>query len=149
MIKWKSIYIYLKLIIYNIKENKVIVNKNLDLDQKAIDKKVKELNKLKLISKDTEEEQQIIAWAERLYVQCSGECRDELQSRMDFFEYKMMVADIYEKMRFKSYMKKYLLVLELAIHKNNEENLKNDESWMDDEDKMIEDLFKDWDGGIK
>ena len=57
-------------------KNKVILNKNIKLTDEEIAVKQKELQKLKILPRDEEENKAIIARAERLYEEAFGEFRD-------------------------------------------------------------------------
>lgn len=57
-------------------KNKVILNKNIKLTDEEIAVKQKELQKLKILPRDEEENKAIIARAERLYEEAFGELRD-------------------------------------------------------------------------
>lgn len=57
-------------------KNKVILNKNIKLTDEEIAIKQKELQKLKILPRDEEENKAIIARAERLYEEAFGEFRD-------------------------------------------------------------------------
>ena len=68
-------------------KNKVILNKNIKLTDEEIALKQSELQKLKILPRDEEENKAIIARAERLYEEAFGEFRDIIGANtMNFLE---------------------------------------------------------------
>ncbi len=128
---------------FNISMNKVIVNEEIDYTEDFIDKKVRELNKIKLMDRDNEEDRQILEWGSRLFAQTSGMTRFDIQNKLARFQQVIYRGtDMYDKIRVRNYMKKYLLYVEAMMLKegfNIEDN-----SWQDDEDKLVDEIFSDW-----
>ncbi len=130
---------------FAIDRREVIVDETVKLSHESIEEKIKELDELRMISGDEQEDYQLIEWATRLFEQYNGNAREELAKRMDFFMYqKETERDIYQKMRIRNHFKRFLLAYQMNLNQFHFEEKKMDDSWMDPEDKMIEDIFKDW-----
>ena len=86
-------------------------------------------------------------WAEKLFMQCSGQIRDDLDKRWRFYQYQLLnTQDLYQKMRLRNYFRKYLLVIQVSMNQYRDNDDLSNDSWMDEEDKIVENLFDDWDG---
>lgn len=72
----------------------VIVNNELGMDEEEIQIKLKEYEKLKLNPAESEENWYVLEWGERLYIQCSGELREEILQRMLYFNHVMEKIDV-------------------------------------------------------
>lgn len=132
---------------FNITKQKVIVDKKSNYTDEYLAAKVEELENVKMLSHSQQEDSQIMEWAERLFAQCIDDKRDELSRKIQFYAHSIKnEKDIYQKIRIRNYMRRYLVVLEMALTQFHSQNGEIDNSWMNDEDKMIEDIFKDWDG---
>ena len=128
---------------FKITRNKVIVNKEIDYTEEFIEKKVGELNKLKMIDRNEEEDRQIVEWGSRLFAQTSGLLKIDIENKLAKFQKVVYRGeDIYNKIRLRNYMKKYLLHVEAMMIKEcfNFE----DDSWQDDEDQIVDEIFSDW-----
>ena len=128
---------------FNINEKKVIVNEELDYTEEFIEKKVSELNKIKLIDRNEEEDMQILEWGSRLFAQTSGATKLDIELKLARFQQIIYSgADMYNKLRIRNYMKKYLLHVEAMMIRESF-NIEDD-SWKDDEDKLVDEIFNDW-----
>jgi molecular chaperone HscC len=129
---------------FKINMNKVIVNEEVDHSEEFIKQKVHDLNKLKMIDRDNEEDVRILEWGSRLFAQNSGQAQAQIGSKMAWFQEAMYRAtDMYNKIRLRSYMKRYLLFVEASMLKTEVLNFK-DNSWQEDEDKLVDEIFGDW-----
>lgn len=130
------------------KKQLVIVNKELGLTQKEVAGKLKEMQKLKINAFEEEENQYVLAWARRLFIQCSGSMKSEVERRTQYFVH-VMDADFYQIPR----VRKYLMVFLAAVEQMNdrlgfdgEEAIRNGSWYEDDEDgKEVEASFREWD----
>lgn len=131
------------------KRRLVIVNEELGLTEAQIQNKMKEYEKLKMNPAEEEENKYIIAWAERLFMQCSGEYKIELEKKIQYFNYILM-KDPYQIAKVRKYLTVFLAYVEKMTESCvdlNEESLEAG-SWYeeDDEDeKEIDNLFRQWD----
>ena len=129
---------------FNINLNKVIVDKDIDHSEEFIKQKVRDLNKLKLIDRNEEEDTQILEWGSRLFAQTSGQARFEIENKLTWYQMSMRRAtDMYNKLRLRNYIKRYLLFVETSMLKDEVLNFK-DNSWQEDEDKLVDEIFGDW-----
>ena len=125
----------------------VIVNKELGLGEEEIRKKLKEYEKLKLHPADEEENQYVLSWGERLYMQCGGELREELLGRIQYFHH-VMENDPYKVAKVRKYLMVYFAYLEKLVENyvGWEVQETHDGSWYEDEEEAeIDNLFKAWD----
>lgn len=130
---------------FNIKKQEVIIDEEASLTEEKIKEKLEILNNIKLQSRDDQEDMQIIEWALKLYTQYSGEMRDDLGKRIEFFQYQIATEkDIYQKMRLRNHFKRFLLAYQMNLNQLIYGSVTMDDSWMEDDDKMIEDIFNDW-----
>ncbi len=65
--------------------NKVILNKGVSLSDGALQKKIAELQKLKTLPRDKEENMAVLSRAERLYKECFGAAREALGNNISLF----------------------------------------------------------------
>ena len=123
----------------------VVVNEELGMSQEEIEKKLKEYESLKISPRQEEENQYVLAWGERLYTQCSGEIREELLKRMQYFQHAME-SDPYQVVKVRKYLMVYLALLERMIENSiGWDALALEEDWYEDEEeKEIFNLFKAW-----
>lgn len=131
---------------FNIKRNSVIIDNNLGLSEKEIDEKIRQLNNIKTLNREDEEDRQLMEWGERLFVQAPDYIREDLKLRI--LQYQNLSngkGDYYQKPRIREYMKNYLLNIELTLFKRESVLLKNDDTWMSTEDREIEKMLLDWD----
>lgn len=131
---------------FEINRREVIVDETTSLTEDMIADKIKELDALKMVAADEQEDYQLIEWASRLFEQYDGSAREELARRMDFFMYKKdNEKDMYQFMRIRNHFKRFLLAYQMNLNQFHFEDKEMDNSWLDSEDEMIEDIFKDWD----
>jgi molecular chaperone HscC len=129
---------------FGIKENKVIVDKGVNHSSEYIDEKVKELAKIKMLDRNEEEDTQIVQWGTRLFAQTSGALKREIGLKLDYFQNALVSLDTYHKMRVRNYIKKWLMNIENMMNRLGKSSFEEDDSWENDEDKMIEKIYKDW-----
>lgn len=129
------------------KRQLVIVNKDLGMTEKEIKRKLKEYEKIKMNPVEDEENKYVLAWGERLFMQCSGEFKEEIMKRMQYFVH-IMENNPYQVTK----VRKYLTVFLAYVEKLTESYVDIDEkeleegSWYEDEDeKEIDNLFREWD----
>ncbi len=125
----------------------VIVNQDLGMTQEEISQKLKEYEKYKMNPAEQEENKFVLAWGERLFMQCAGELREELARRMQFF-IEVMQKDPYQLPK----VRKYLMVFLGYVERVTDSNINWEEydsagtDWYEDEDEReIDSLFNDWD----
>ena len=129
-----------------LKTSSILVDDNLKMSREEIDRRVKALEDIKKLSRDEEEDRQLFEWGERLFVQCPDYLREDLRIRLLYFEHILRDdVDVYRKPRIREYMKKYLLNTELSMLKYDARMFVKEDSWMDDEDIIIEKMIEDWD----
>ncbi len=125
----------------------VIVNNELGMSEAEIKQKLKEYDKLKISPADKEENKFVIAWAERLFMQCSKEFQAEIQSRMQYFIH-VMNNDPYHVDKVRKYLTVFLAYVEKITENyvNWDEQEFEEGSWYEDEDEReIDNLFREWD----
>lgn len=128
------------------KKHMVVINEELGMSQAEIEEKLKAFEKLKINPEHEEENQYILSWGERLYTQCSGELREEVLKRMQYFRHTMK-QDPYQLARVRKYLMVYLAWLEkLLEHSIGWEEFSTEEDWYEEEEeKEIFHLFREWD----
>lgn len=132
---------------FDIKRQEVIVDEESSLTEDTIKDKLEMLNRIKLQARDEQEDSQILEWALKLYTQYSGDMRDELARRIEFFQHQIATEkDIYQKIRIRNHIKRFLLAYQMNLNQLLYGKVTMDDSWMEDDDKMIEDIFNDWNG---
>lgn len=129
---------------FNIRRQDVIVDESSSIKADEMEAKLKELEKVKMLAHDEQEDSQIIEWALKLYSQYDGVAREELGRRLDFFMNFIKNGDMYQKVRVRNHFKKFLLAYQVGLNKFNIENNPLGDSWLEEEDKMIEKIFEDW-----
>lgn len=130
------------------KKHLVIVNKELGMSQVEIDAKLKEYEELKLHPMELEENRYVLAWGERLFVQCPDEMKKELLTRMKYFR-NVMMKDVYRVPKVRKYLMVFLATVEQMLdgYLILDQKEIHEGSWYSDEDedeKEIDDLFKTW-----
>lgn len=128
------------------KKQLVIVNNELGMDEEEIQKKLKEYEKLKLNPAESEENRYVLEWGERLYIQCSGELREEILQRMLYFNH-IMEKDPYRIPKVRKYLTVFFAYVEGVLERfvNLDSSFLQDADWYDDEeDEEVEQSFKDW-----
>ncbi len=131
---------------FGIEKNEVLIDNEVNQTNEEIKERLEILNSLRLSSRKSAEDSQILEWAERIFPLCNNRDRNELSRRLAFYQRDLQdESDPYKKKKIRKYMKNYLLALELVIYQNNQEVSPFDNSWMNEEDEEIEKLFSDWD----
>lgn len=129
------------------KRRLLIVNKELGFTQEQINAKLEEYKRLKIHPSQEEENQYVLAWGERLYMQCGSEMREELLRRMQYFAH-VMEHDVYQVAKVRKYLMVYFAYLERQVENfiGWEQQEVEDGSWYEDEEEAeIDNLFKQWD----
>ena len=125
----------------------VIVNKDLGMTDEEIKQKLKEYEKLKMNPADEEENQYVLAWGERLFEQCSGQFKDEILKRMQYFIH-VMKSNPYQIEKVRKYLTVFLAYVEKITESfiEFEDDMIETGSWYEDEDEEeIDNLFREWD----
>lgn len=133
----------------NVNHRMVIVNKGLGMTEKQVKEKLSEYQKLKINPAEQEENKYVIAWGERLFMQSGGEYREEISRKLQYFHY-IMRNDPYRIPKVRKYLTVYLAFVEKLAdsYVDWDEADTEDGSWyneQDEEDKEIDNLFKQWD----
>lgn len=129
------------------KKQLVIVNNELGMSEEEIKQKLNEYRNLKINPADKEENKYVLAWAERLFMQCNNEFQTEIQKRMQYFIH-VMNHDPYHVEKVRKYLTVFLASVEQITEKyvNWDEQEFEDGSWYEDEDEReIDNLFREWD----
>lgn len=129
----------------------VIVNQDLGMTEGEISAKLKEYETIKLNPAEQEENKFVLAWGERLFMQCTGELQMELAKRMQYF-IEVMQNNPYQVPKVRKYLMVFLGYVERITDSNInwEEYDATEGDWYEDEDEReIDDLFKDWDNEDK
>ena len=90
------------------KKQLLIVNQGNNMTKEEMKKRLKELEKLKIHPKDKEENQLVLALAERLYTQLVGEMRDVLANQTKYFEYLLEKQDEFLIMKWRKHFVDFL-----------------------------------------
>ncbi len=125
----------------------IIVNKELGLSEAEIEQKLKEFEKLKMNPAEEEENQYILAWGEKLFMQCSDRFKGEITRRMQYFEH-VMIHNPYQIPKVRRYLTVFLAYVEQMMEgfADFADEALEDGSWYEDEDeKEIDNLFREWD----
>lgn len=132
------------------KRQLVITNKKISMDENEIRERMAALDKLKVHPRDKEENQILLARAEKLYVQTIGEMREELSRRAHYFGYLLEKQDEFRIRRWRKSFGSFLDFAEesVAEYELPDEAIEAFETWyeesMDEELKEEEDLFNGW-----
>ena len=130
----------------------VIVNKELSMTEKQIKEKLKELAQVKINPAAEEENQYVLDWGSRLYMQCDGELQQEIGRRLDYFR-QVMQRDAYKLRRVRKYMMVYLGYVEGIVNQfiHLSEDDWKDGSWYQEEseeeterNREVDEEFKAW-----
>ena len=135
------------------KKHIIIVHKELEMTEEEIADKLKEFEKLKMNPEESEENRYVLEWGQRLFVQCSQEeLRSDIVRRLQYFQH-VMVHDVYHLPKVRKYTMVFLAYVEglLNCYAGFTEEMLRNGSWYEDEEeeKEIEDLFKEWDNDDK
>ena len=130
------------------KKQLVIVNKDLGMTQEQIEAKLKEYEKLKLSPLEQEENKYVLAWAERLFMQCNSGMRKEIENRRAYFIH-VLRDDPDHAIKARKYLMVFLAATEKMMENYinwDEESLESGEWYQEDEEQQeMEDLFQEWD----
>ena len=128
----------------------VIVNEGLDMTEEEVTAKLKEFEKIKINPAEEEENRYIMEWGERLFRQAGSEgVREELSGRLQYFQY-VMEKEPYQLPKVRKYITVFLASIEAMLTRyiSFSEDVLLDGSWYqedDDDEKEIDNLFKEWD----
>lgn len=131
----------------------VIVNQELGMTEEQIKRKLDEYKKIKMNPAEEEENKYVIEWGSRLYMQCTSEIKEEIKRRMEYFM-SIMENNPYQIPKVRRYLTVFLAYIEKMLESfvNWEEREWKDGSWYqedDEEEKEIDELFREWDGKDK
>lgn len=135
------------------KKHIIIVHKELEMTEEEIADKLKEFEKLKVNPEENEENRYVLEWGQRLFVQCAQEeLRNEIVRRLQYFQH-VMVHDAYHLAKVRKYTMVFLAYVEgiQRCYTGFTEEMLQSGSWYqdDEEEKEIEDLFREWDNDDK
>lgn len=127
----------------------VIVNKELGMTQEQVDAKLKELEKIKVNPAHEEENQYVLEWGSRLFMQANNEeMRNEILKKMQYFEH-IMANDIYHLPKVRKYTMVFLAYIEGILNRyvSFSDEVLQEGSWYqeDEEEREIDEMFKEWD----
>lgn len=128
------------------KKQLVIVNKDLGMSEKEIRQKLQEYEKLKINPADEEENQYVLAWGERLFMQCGDEYKAEIRKRMQYFIH-IMENNPYQISKVRKYLTVFLAYVEklMESYADFREDFKEGGWYEDEDEKEIDNLFREWD----
>jgi len=129
------------------KRQLVIVNKDLGMTDDQISQKLEEYKKLKMNPAEEEENKYVLAWGERLFMQCNAQIKEEIMSRMQYFVH-VLQNDPYQIPRVRKYLTVFLAYAEKLTENIIGCEMKEIEegSWYEDEEEReIDNLFREWD----
>lgn len=116
----------------------IIRNEKIQLTQKELERKLIELEKLKISPREKDENRFTLARAERLYEETTGSMRDELAERTRYFDYLLDKQDEYAidrwRVQFNHYLdqiENYLQLTDITAHSIDEFS-----SWFASEEQM-------------
>lgn len=134
--------------VLNKKKRLVVVNKELDMTDAQIEEKLKEMEGLKINPAKEEENKFVLAWGERLFMQCSADLQQEIGRRLQYFRY-ILNEDVYRIEKVRKYLTVFLSYAEGLTGAGLNWNTIRTEagSWYQEEDeeqKEIEEAFQSW-----
>lgn len=95
------------------KKRQVITTGAANIPPEEMEKRVAQLEKMKLSPAGQEENRMILAWGERLFAQTTGRLREEVGKQLDYFQYVIDVEqDIYKAKKCRSGIKKLFQAVE-------------------------------------
>lgn len=130
----------------------VIVNEELSITEEQIQAKLREFQEIKMNPSDEEENQYIMDWGSRLYMQCTGELQMEIGRKLDYFHHEMK-RDSHRLKHIRKYMLVYLGFVEGMVNQfiKLSENDWKDGNWYQekpDEEtqdyREVDEAFKAW-----
>ncbi len=129
------------------KRQLVIVNRELGLTQGEVRKSLQKLEKLKINAFEEEENQYVLAWAKRVFIQCSGTMKSEVERRIQYFIH-ILDTDCYQIPRVRRHFMVFLATVEQMNGKPefDVDAVLNGSWYEEDEDgREIESSFREWD----
>ena len=130
----------------------LIVNEDISMTESQIEEKLEEFKKIKISPATEEENQYVLDWGSRLYMQCAGELQQEIGRRLDYFR-EIMKRDSYKVRRVRKYMLVYLGYVEGMVNQfiHLAEDDWKDGSWYQEEseeetesNKEVDEEFRAW-----
>lgn len=134
------------------KRRLLIVNKDISMTESQIEEKLEQFKKIKINPATEEENQYVLDWGSRLYMQCAGELQKEIGRRLDYFR-GVMRKDSYKLRRVRKYMLVYLGYVEGMVNQfiHLAEDDWKDGSWYQEEseedtesNKEVDEEFRAW-----
>lgn len=129
------------------KKQLLIVNKDLNLSEEEIAEKLKAMEILKLNPQETEENQFVLELGAKLYMQSNGALREDIGSRMKYFEHVLSLQEPYRIQRARNHMLVFFTFVESMLGKNvswNPEQIKNTDWYQDEDDEAMEADYMQW-----
>lgn len=129
-----------------VKKQLVIINKEIGLTEE-IKKKLKEFQKLKMNPIQEEENQYVFSWGQRLYMQCDGEIKQEIERKLQYFVH-VMENNPYQVVKVRKYLSVYFAYLEKLVENYigwDSSKIEEGSWYEDEEEREIDNLFKVWD----
>lgn len=130
----------------------LIVNEDISMTESQIEEKLAQFKKIKINPATEEENQYVLDWGSRLYMQCAGELQQEIGRRLDYFR-EVMKRDSYKVRRVRKYMLVYLGYVEGMVNQfiHLAEDDWKDGSWYQEEseeetesNKEVDEEFRAW-----
>lgn len=130
----------------------VIINEKNTISSEEMDEYLQKLEGLKIHPRDKEENQFMIARGERLYIQATGQMREEIGESMDYFLHLLGKQDEFKIMRWRKVLDAFFTEIEGYLDMLNEPwKQKNFVSWYEEkqaEDEWeIREEYKSWKNG--
>ena len=89
------------------KEKLVIVNKEMQLTQEELERKLRDFAHIKIHPREKETNQLLLSRGEQLYARATGELRNDLKERLGFFEHLLMQQDEYQIIKWRKFIEGY------------------------------------------
>lgn len=109
----------------------IIMNEQYNLSEQELKKRLKELELLKVHPRKQEENKFLISQGERLFIQAVGELREEIEVRLQYFEYVLSQQDEYKIVRYQKYFGEFLKSVEHLLNQTSNpfRNAEEFEEW--------------------
>ena len=122
---------------------KVILDEEENNSSVRVKQVVEQLKEYKASAENDEDNRLVMEWGQRLYVQLPPAMKEEMEARLQFYDY-LLSHDPYQAVKMKKHLKLYFLALEVALNSYTVSSWQFDEEWEDEEDSEMEQLFKEW-----
>lgn len=98
----------------------VIRNQEIRMSEQEIEEKLKELDKLKIHPREKEENKALLARAEKLYCETTGDMREDIELRTRYFNELLMKQDPYRLQRVRKLFEQFLDYIESYLIRSEE-----------------------------